>query len=57
MAVSETLSMNSDLGNGLTSRTAMRFIDKDNHDARVVVTDGDGKLYFDAKWTVTRRKK
>jgi hypothetical protein len=55
--VSETISMRSDLGNGMISRSVIRFIDKDNHDARVVITDGDGKLYFDKKWVVKRSKK
>jgi hypothetical protein len=54
--VSETLSFRSE-DNGLTSRGAMRFIDDDHHDHRLVVTDGDGKLYLDMKWTITRSKK
>jgi len=54
--VSETLSFLSE-DNGLTSRGAMRFIDDDHHDHRLVVTDGNGKLYLDMKWTTTRSKK
>jgi hypothetical protein len=54
--VSETTSFRSE-DNGLTSRGAMRFIDDDHHDHRLVVTDGDGKLYLDMKWTITRSKK
>ena len=54
--VSETLSFLSE-DNGLTSRGAMRFIDDDHHDHRLVITDGDGKLYLDMKWTTTRSKK
>jgi hypothetical protein len=54
--VSETMTFRSD-ENGLISRGAMRFIDDDHHDHRLVVTDGDGKLYLDMKWTITRSKK
>ena len=55
-SVSETISFRSEFGNGLTSRSAVRFIDDDHHDWRVVVTDGNGKLYFDTKWTLSRSK-
>jgi len=34
----------------------VRFIDKDRHVWKVDIKDGDGKLYFDGEWTVTRRK-
>lgn len=56
-AASETLSLKADLGNGLTSRGSVRFIDKDNHVWTVIVRDEGGKLYFHGEWTVTRRKK
>lgn len=56
-AASETMSFKSDLGNGLTSRASVRFIDKDRHDWKVVVKDGDDKLYFHGEWYVARRKK
>jgi hypothetical protein len=35
----------------------MSFNDDDNHDWRVVATDENGRLYFDTKRTVKRRKK
>ncbi len=56
-AASETISFKADLGNGLTSRGSVRFLDKDHHDWKVVVQDGNGKLYFHGEWYVTRRKK
>jgi hypothetical protein len=55
-AITETMSFKADLENGLVARSSLRLIDDDHHDWRVVVTDGNGKLYFDTKWTVTRRK-
>lgn len=51
-----TLSFESGLPDGLTSRSSVRFIDKDRHEWKVIIKDGDGKVYFDTTWTVTRRK-
>jgi hypothetical protein len=56
-AASKTLSFKADLPDGLTSHASVRFIDQDRHDWTVRVTDGDGKVYFDGEWKVTRRKK
>ena len=53
---SKTISMRSDIGNGLSSRSTARLIDDDHHDWRVVVTDAAGKLYFDTTWMVRRSK-
>jgi hypothetical protein len=55
-ASSETISFNANLGDGLTSRGSVHFIDNDRHDWKVIVNDGDGKLYFHGEWKVTRRK-
>ena len=55
-SVTETMSARSDYGNGIRSRLITRFIDENHHDVRVVTTDGDGKLYFDTKWTLKRSK-
>jgi hypothetical protein len=51
-----TFSYKSDLDGGLTSRTTVRLIDNDHHDVHVLITDGDGKTYFDTTWSVTRAK-
>jgi hypothetical protein len=55
-AATEIFSFKSDLEGGLTSHTTGKFADKDHHQVHVVVTDGDGKVYFDTTWTVSRRK-
>jgi hypothetical protein len=55
-AAAETLSFRADLGDGLTSYSSVRFIDRDRHDWKVMVKDGDGKLYFHGEWVVTRRR-
>lgn len=55
-AASETILFQDDLGNGLTSRASVHFLDKDRHDWKVIIKDGDGKLYFHGEWNVTRRK-
>ena len=55
--LTETLTSHAVLDDGLSMRTATRFINKDHHDVRVVITDDKGKLYFDCKWDITRRKK
>jgi hypothetical protein len=55
-AVAETFSFELDIGEGLLSKSAARFIDEDHQDWRVVTTDADGKLYFDKKWSLTRSK-
>ena len=54
-SVAKTMSFTSNLKDDLVSRTSMRFIDNDHHEWRVVVTDRTGKLYFDTKWTATRK--
>jgi hypothetical protein len=55
-AAAETMSFTADLGDGLTSRDSVRFLDQDRHDWHVVVRDRDGKLYFDGAWKVARHK-
>ena len=40
--------------NGLTSRGGVQFVNDDKHIWTVVVTDDDGKKYFDTTWTVNR---
>lgn len=52
----QTFSFKSDLEGGLTVRSTWKFTDKDHHDVTVVVTDGDGKTYFDTTWAASRRK-
>jgi hypothetical protein len=54
-AAAETMTFKSDLNDGLTSRGAMRFIDKDRHVWTVSIRDREGKLYFDGEWDVRRR--
>ena len=51
-----TVSFKADLDDGLVARSSVQFTDKDHHIWKVVIKDGDGKLYFDTEWTVTRRK-
>lgn len=51
-----TFSYKSDLDGGLTARTTTHLIDNDHHDVHVLITDGGGKTYFDATWSVTRAK-
>ena len=55
-AKTETISFRADLEDGLVSQSSVKFIDEDRHVWKVVVKDGDGKLYFDTEWTVTRQK-
>ncbi len=43
-------------GDGKTTKATWKFKDKDHHDVTVVVTDGDGKVYFDTTWSASRRK-
>jgi hypothetical protein len=50
------MTMKSQLDNGLSSTGGVHFIDKDRHDWKIVITAGDGKVYFDATWNVSRRK-
>lgn len=50
-----TLTITSDLGNGITSRADFHLIDKDHREYDVVAKDGDGKLYLDIHGTVTRQ--
>jgi hypothetical protein len=51
----KTLSMTGDAGNGVTYKGTTHFIDKDHYEFRLMVTDGDGKVYQDLKNTLTRR--
>lgn len=51
-----TLTITSELGNGITSKAAFHLIDKDHREYHVVAKDGDGKVYLDMHGTVTRRK-
>jgi hypothetical protein len=51
-----TMSFKADLDDKLVARSSVRFINKDRHVWQVEIKDGDGKLYFDSEWTVTRRK-
>ena len=53
---SKTISYQSDLGNGITARNSVRFIDMDNEEWNVVIKDGDGKLYLDLNVKSKRRK-
>ena len=53
---SKTISYQSDLGNGITVRNSVRFIDNDNEEWNVVIKDGDGKLYLDLNIKTKRRK-
>jgi hypothetical protein len=53
---SKTISYTSDLGNGITVRNSVRFIDMDNEEWNVVIKDGDGKLYLDLNIKSKRRK-
>ena len=51
-----TLTITTDLGNGVTSKAAFHLIDKDHREYHVVAKDGDGKVYLDVHGTLTRRK-
>lgn len=51
-----TLTVTTDLGNGITSKEAFHLIDKDRREYHVVAKDGDDKVYLDIHATVTRRK-
>ena len=55
-SASKTISFQSDLGNGITSRSSVRFVDNNNEEWNVVIKDGDGKLYLDLNVKATRRK-
>lgn len=55
-AATETLTLTATLKDGLTVRSILRFTDANRHVWTVDVKDGDGKVYFDTEWTVTRRK-
>jgi hypothetical protein len=51
-----TLTITTDVGNGITSKAAFHVIDKDRREYHVLAKDGDGKVYLDIHGTVTRRK-
>lgn len=51
-----TLAITTDLGNGVTSKTAFHLIDRDHRDYHNIAKDGNGKVYLDIQGTVTRRK-
>ena len=53
-AAAQTIEFRSDLGNGLTSSGGVRSIDNDRHIWTVTIRDGNGKLFFDAQWNVSR---
>jgi hypothetical protein len=52
----ETISLKSNLDEKLVGQTSVRFVNKDRHVVKMEIKDGDGKLYFDGEWAVTRRK-
>jgi len=52
----QTLSGQTDLGNGLTNTTSIHFIDNDTHEWKGVVKDAAGKVFFDGGGTCRRRK-
>ncbi len=54
-AASATMSFKIAQDNGLVARSTMRFLDNNRHVLNVVITDGNGKLYHDKTWDVTRR--
>lgn len=52
----QTLTCTSDVGNGLTNTSTIHFLDADTHKWTAIVKDGQGKIFFDAGGTCTRRK-
>ncbi len=52
----QTLTCTSELGNGLTNISTIHFLDADTHKWTAIVKDGQGKVFFDAGGTCTRRK-
>lgn len=52
----QTLNCTSELGNGLTNTSTIHFLDADTHKWTAIVKDGQGKIFFDAAGTCTRRK-
>jgi hypothetical protein len=55
-ATTNTLTIMTDLGHGITSTATFHLIDKDHRNYRVVAKDSDGKVYLDIQGTVVRRK-
>lgn len=53
---SQTLTCTSELENGLTNTATIHFLDADTHKWTAIVKDGQGKIFFDAGGTCTRRK-
>ncbi len=51
-----TLTITTDLGQGITQKANFHLIDTDHREYHVVAKDGDGKVYLDVRGTVTRRK-
>lgn len=52
----QTLTSTSELANGLSNTATIQFLDADTHKWTAIVKDGQGKVFFDAGGTCTRRK-
>ncbi len=51
-----TLTVRGDLAHGITLNAAFHLTDEDHRKYHVVARDVDGKVYFDVRGTVTRKK-
>lgn len=52
----QTLTFKSDLGDGFGAVSTMKFLDKDNREATLIVTDVQGKVYLSSMSKLTRQK-
>ncbi len=55
-AAGKTLRTKSTLPTGQKADGSVRFADDDHHEWKILITDADGKVYFDCAWKCVRAK-